>query len=193
MDSGCDKHDVRYEEEASMSIEQYRARMKSAVWKAIANSGIDISGLSPEQQATIVDAMADESLTVLNDILDEIYQKESGQPPLEGEETIIWEGRPFLSLVEAYVITSDRIKISKGLIGKDFENFELVRIQDIDVSQAVGDRILGLGDIHIRGADPSTPLITLRNINNPNQVYELLRKAWLAARKRYGLIFREEM
>lgn len=176
-----------------MSIEQYRARMKSAVWKAIASSGIDISSLSPEQQATIVDAMADESLTVLNDILDEIYKNESGQPQLEGEETIIWEGRPFLSLVESYIITSERIKISTGLIGKDFENFELVRIQDIDVSQAVGDRILGLGDIHIRGADPSSPLVTLRNINNPNQVYELLRKAWLAARKRYGLIFREEM
>ncbi|MHB8193023.1 MAG: PH domain-containing protein [Bellilinea sp.] len=176
-----------------MSIEQYRARMKSAVWKAIANSGTNISSISSEQQATIVDAVADESLSVLNDILDDVYQKESGQPQVYGEETIIWQGRPFLSLVEAYVITSERIKVVKGLIGKDYENFELVRIQDIDVSQAIGERVMGLGDIHIRGADPSTPLLTLRNINNPNQVYELLRKGWLAARKRYGLIFREEM
>lgn len=176
-----------------MSIEQYRARVKSAVWKAISNSGTDISSVPAEQQAKMVDSIADENLTVLDEILNDVYQKESGKPELQGEEVIIWEGRPFLSLVESYIITSERIKISRGFIGKDYENFELVRIQDIDVSQAVGERIVGLGDIHIRGADPSTPIVTLRNINNPNEVYELLRKAWLAARKRYGLIFREEM
>lgn len=176
-----------------MSIEQYRSRVKSAVWKAISDSGVDVSNLPAEQQAKMVDSIADESLGVLDEILDDVYQKEDKQPELEGEETIVWQGRPFLSLVESYIITSERIKIAKGLIGKDYENFELVRIQDIDVSQAVGERIMGLGDIHIRGADPSTPVITLRNVNKPNEVYELLRKAWLAARKRYGLIFREEM
>jgi len=31
------------------------------------------------------------------------------------------------------------------------------------------------------------------NIRDPNEVYELVRKAWLAARKKYGLSFREEM
>lgn len=176
-----------------MSIEQYRSRVKSSVWKAISDSGTDLSNLPAEQQAKMVDSIADESLGVLNEILDDVYQKESSKPDLEGEETVIWEGRPFLSLVESYIITSERIKISKGFIGKDYENFELVRVQDIDVSQAVSERIIGLGDIHIRGADPSTPVVTLRNVKNPNEVYELLRKAWLAARKRYGLIFREEM
>lgn len=176
-----------------MSIEQYRARLKSAVWKSVASSGVEVSALNPEQQAKLVEAMAEESLVVVNEILDEIYQKEDPTPALEGEEVIIWKGRPFLSLIEAYVITSERIKISKGIIGKDYENFELVRIQDIDITQSVGERIMSLGDIQIRGADPSTPLVVLRNVTDPNQVYELLRKAWLAARKRYGLIFREEM
>ena len=85
---------------------------------------------------------------------------------MEGEETIVWQGRPFLSLIENYIITSERINIAHGLIGKDYENFELVRIQDIDVSQGMGERIMGLGDIHIKGADPSTPDITLRNSTN---------------------------
>lgn len=176
-----------------MTLDQHRARMKSAVWKAISQSGVDISTLPSEQQAKIVDAVADEGLVVLNEILDTVYQKDSAKPPLEGEETIIWQGRPFLSLIENYVITSERIKISHGIIGKDYENFELVRIQDIDVTQSVSERIMGLGDIHIKGADPSTPDIILRNIDQPQEVYEKLRKAWLAARKRYGLIFREEM
>jgi len=176
-----------------MTLDQHRARMKSAVWKAIAQSGVDVTALPSEQQAKIVDAVSDESLVVLNEILGTVYQKESVKPLLEGEESIVWEGRPFLSLIENYIITSERIKIAHGLIGKDYENFELIRIQDIDVSQSMSERIMGLGDIHIKGADPSSPIITLRNIDQPQEVYEKLRKAWLAARKRYGLIFREEM
>lgn len=175
------------------TVEQYRAKLKSAVWKAVADSGIDLSAMPVEQQARLVDAVADEGLAMVNEILDEAANAEKGGIPLEGEEIVIWQGRPFLSLVESYVITSERIKVSKGLLGKDYENFELVRIQDIDVSRGLGERMMGLGDIHIKGADPSTPEVTLRNIKGPTEVYELLRKAWLAARKRYGLIFREDM
>jgi hypothetical protein len=66
-------------------------------------------------------------------------------------------------------------------------------VQDIDIVQNVSERILGIGDILIKGADQSSPSVVLRNIHDPQEVYELLRKAWLAARKKYGLIFREEM
>jgi hypothetical protein len=176
-----------------MTIESYRAQMKSAAWKAIADSGIDLTALTPEMQGKLVDAFADQGLGVINSVMDEIHKSQNPALPLEGEEQLIWEGRPFLSLVVSYVITSERIKVITGLIGKDYENFELVRIQDIDVKQGMGERMLGLGDIHIQGADPSTPEIVLRNIPDPQGVYELLRKAWLAARKRYNLIFREEM
>lgn len=176
-----------------MTIEQQRARMKSAVWKAISNSGVDVSVLPSEQQAKIVDAVADESLKVVNEMMGEITSAAGTRPPVDDKETVVWEGRPFLSLVENYLITSERIKISRGLLSKDYDNFELIRIKDIDITQALTERMLGLGDIHILGADASTPDVTLRNISNPNEVYELLRKAWMAARKKYGLIFRQEL
>lgn len=176
-----------------MTLEQQRAKMKSAVWKGIGDSGVDVSVLPSEQQAKIVDSVADESLKMLNDLMSEAASVTGTKPAADDKETIIWEGRPFLSLVENYLITSERIKISRGLIGKDYDNYELIRIQDIDVSQALTERMFGLGDIHIRGADPTTPDVVLRNITNPNEVYELLRKAWLAARKKYGLIFRQEL
>ncbi len=111
----------------------------------------------------------------------------------EGDEKVIWEGSPFLSLVEFYTLTNERIKVVKGLIGKDIENFELIRVQDIDISQNFSERIMGIGDITITGADSSNPKMVLRNIQQSQEVYELLRKSWLAARKKYGLIFREEM
>ena len=98
-----------------------------------------------------------------------------------------------LALVESYVVTTERIKVVKGLLSRDVENFELIRIQDIDLSQGMGERMLGIGDITIRGQDASKPTLVLRNIPKPEELYETLRRAWLEARKRYGLQFREYM
>jgi hypothetical protein len=177
-----------------MSVDQYRSKIKSSVWQAIAESGVNLSSLTAEQQAKLVDTVSDHVLIAVNDLMDDLPQAKN--PVIEdliAEEIVLWEGRPFLSLVEFYTLTNERIKIARGLIGKDFDNYELIRIQDIDVTQTVGERILNLGDIHIKGADLSHPDVILRNLNKPQEVYEILRKAWLSARKRYGLLFREEM
>ena len=56
-----------------------------------------------------------------------------------------------------------------------------------------GERVLGIGDVNIRGQDPSNPAIVLRNVPKPEEVYETLRRAWLESRKRHGLQFREYM
>jgi uncharacterized membrane protein YdbT with pleckstrin-like domain len=111
----------------------------------------------------------------------------------ENDEKVLWKGRPFLSLVENYTVTSERLKIITGLMSRHVENFELIRIQDIDFKQGMTERMFGIGDITIRGHDPSNPDIELRNVSRPEQVYEILRRAWLEARKRHGLQFREFM
>ena len=179
-----------------MKIDKYRAHIKSQIWKTFAQSGVDLKALSSEDQTRLVDALAEDVLVAMNDILDDVDitgVKGHAQVDLEDDEVIIWEGRPFMSLVEYYTITNERIKIEKGLLGKDIENFELIRVQDIDVTKSMGERMMGIGDITISGADSSNPTVILRNVRKPDEVYELLRKAWLAARKKYNLIFREEM
>ncbi|PKO09361.1 MAG: hypothetical protein CVU40_08645 [Chloroflexi bacterium HGW-Chloroflexi-2] len=179
-----------------MSIDTYQAKVKSNIWKAIAQSGLPLNAIPMEQQNKFVDHLADNLLVMVNELLEDVSKSTSSSKAvvdLEDEETVLWEGRPFLSLVENYTITNERIKVITGLIGKDIGNYELIRIQDIDITQNVSERMLGIGDIVIKGADASSPTIVLRNIHDPQEVYELLRKAWLAARKKYGLIFREEM
>jgi uncharacterized membrane protein YdbT with pleckstrin-like domain len=109
------------------------------------------------------------------------------------KEDILWEGRPFLSLVLDYTITDERIRITEGLLGKRRENIELVRVQDLDYSQTFSDRLLNLGDITIRSHDTSHPQIVLKNVRDPEQVYEILRRAVLHARKKHGFTYREEM
>jgi hypothetical protein len=177
-----------------MSVEQQKERIVSNIWRALAQSGVNLAAIPHEKQVAFVDALADQLLVTLDSLLDEVSPQVE-EPTLADEHTeeILWEGRPFLSLAEKYVITSERLKIRHGFLGHNIENFELIRIQDIDYTQGVGERMLGMGDIAIRGHDPSNPEIVLRNIAHPEDVYEILRRAWLEARKRYGLQFREQM
>lgn len=174
-----------------MSIDQNRARVTAAIWQAVAQSGVDLATLPREQQDRLVAAIADGLLSTVNQMLDEVAPPVSAE--VSGDERVLWEGRPFLSITERYVLTTERIRLYSGLIGKDIEDLELVRLQDIDFSQNAGERIFGIGDIILRGADLSAPEVVLRNVHQPEEVRELIRRAWLDARQRYGVSFREQM
>jgi hypothetical protein len=150
-----------------------------------------------------VSSIADKMLLTMDGILDEIEAAEpepqapAEEPPAEQSdeygEDVLWKGRPLLSIVEHYILTSERLKITRGFISRDVEYFELIRVQDIDFKQGISERILGIGDITVRGQDASQPAVVLRNVANPEEVYELMRRAWLETRKRHGLQFREFM
>lgn len=177
-----------------MTIEASRARVIGSIWQAIAQSGVDLSSVPQDQQEKLVSKIADSVLLTIDSILGEemplVVQEDEVD---ENAERVLWKGRPFLSLVENYTITTERLKITTGLVSRRVENFELIRIQDLDFKQGLTERMLGIGDIHVRGHDPSNPEIVLRNVPNPEEVYEIVRRAWLEARKRHGLQFREFM
>ncbi len=177
-----------------MSIDQTRAQVISSVWQAIAQSGVDLSSVPQDQQEKLVGKIADNLLMAVNAMLEEEEPMTVEEDEVdENDEKILWKGRPFLSLVENYTVTTERLKIITGLMARHVENFELIRIQDIDFKQGMTERMFGIGDITIRGHDPSNPEIKLRNVSKPEEVYEIMRRAWLEARKRHGLQFREYM
>ena len=177
-----------------MSIDKLRAQVIGSIWQAIAQSGVDLSSVSQDQQEIIVSKIADGVMVTMDAILGEEMPLTTTEDEVdELDERVLWKGRPFLSLVENYTITSERLKIITGLVSQHVENFELIRIQDIDFKQGMGERMIGIGDITIHGHDPSNPNIVLRNVSKPEEVYEIMRKAWLDARKRHGLQFREFM
>jgi hypothetical protein len=191
-----------------MTIEQIRAQMMSAIWQAFAQSGVNLTSVSQEDQEKLVRVVTDRVMLTMNSVLDEVVNPEALEQPVENvkastpsrmevtdgkEETILWQARPFLSLVEEYILTNERIKVVHGMLSRRIENYELIRIQDIDYKQNVSERVLGIGDIFIRGQDKSSPEIILRNIAKVEEVYETLRRAWMDARKKHGLQFREYM
>lgn len=177
-----------------MSIEKQREKVVESILGAMNDSRIDLGDISDADRDTLAAEIADRVMVTIDDMLDENLEPGAGTETDDGlEEVLLWQGRPFLSLVERYVLTSERLKITSGLFSRDVENFELIRFQDLDYKQGMTERVLGIGDITIRGHDVSEPKIVLRNVKDPEQVYEILRKAWLEARKRHGLEFREFM
>jgi hypothetical protein len=178
-----------------MSIDKTRAQVIGSIWQGIAQSGVDLSSVPKDQQEKLVGKIADGVLVTVDSVLEEMVPVTAPEEEAanETDERVLWKGRPFLSLVENYTITTERLKIITGLVSRKVENFELIRMQDIDFKQNMGERMLGFGDIYIRGQDPSNPAVVLRNVPKPEEVYEILRRAWLEARKRHGLQFREYM
>ena len=177
-----------------MSIEKIRAQLISSIWQAVAQSGVDLSSVPQDQQEKLVGKIADNAMVTMDSILEEEASSKPSEEKQDPQaEQVLWQGRPFLSMVENYTITTERIKITKGLLARNVENFELIRVQDIDYKQGVTERMVGVGDINVRGQDASEPQVVLRNVSNPEEVYNVLRKAWMDARKRYGLQFREYM
>lgn len=177
-----------------MNINEARTRIKARAWQALAQSEMDVKAYEQADLDNLIAIVADAALLEIDEGIAESLK----QSPPEGaaeddEEKVLWEGRPFLSLNTRYVITTERLRIIEGLLGKDREDIELVRIQDLDQSQSVSERILNIGDIHVRSHDPSHPNAVLRNIKDPQEIHEILRRAVLDARKRHKLTYREEM
>ena len=179
------------------NIEQIKIKARERIWKSIAQSGVPIASIPQNELETLVNALLDGVMVLIDESLEDAglpgRSEDALAGALESDERILWEGRPFLSIFTRYQITTERVRIVRGLLGKDRDDIELIRIQDIDFKQNVTERALGVGDIIIRSADPSMPKAVLNNIKDPEQVHETLRRAMLNARKRFRYSVQEEM
>ena len=94
-------------------------------------------------------------------------------------ETPLWSGkkRTFLGLpwsFTTYTVTDSCLFIKSGIFNVREEEIRLYRILDITLKRTFGERLLGLGTIHLCTADKSTPEIDLKRIKNAKEVRTLL-------------------
>jgi len=175
-----------------VSVNTTKSRLAARIRQSITDSNVQISSIPQDQLETLVDAIADGVIDVLAGLGSETGLDWDASAEV-AEELALWSGRPFLSLVERYTVTTERVRVRTGLLSKENENVELVRLQDIDYRQSLGDRMLGIGDVHLHSSDPSHPELTLRNVRHPERVHDIVRRAMLAARRRYRFSFQDEM
>lgn len=91
----------------------------------------------------------------------------------EGKEVKWSDRRRHLGLpisFTKYVVDNDRLYISKGLLTTTVDEILLYRILDIKMSRTLGQKLFGVGTIHLYSADRTDRHLDLISVKNPNEV-----------------------
>jgi hypothetical protein len=110
-------------------------------------------------------------------------------PQSMAEETL-WEGTPhgLLNPIEAHTIrwllTTERLRVVRGLLNRSTEEVELARVRDVASEQSLTQRALGIGTITVVGTDATAPVVVLHDVEEPERVKELIRQAVREQRQR---------
>ena len=111
---------------------------------------------------------------------------------------IIWKDRkrPFLGLpwsFTKYEQTEQKLIINKGFLNVSEEEVRLYRFVDVTMTQTLGQRIFGVGNLHCETNDRSSGNFVIELVKNPRQVKEILSDAVEAERDRKRVSVREFM
>lgn len=83
-----------------------------------------------------------------------------------------------------YKITDERLHIRRGILSKNIHETRLGRVQDVTISQSVGDRILRIGKVEFDTASEDQNRFAFEGIANPDQVRQAVDKAHRMAEHR---------
>ena len=90
-----------------------------------------------------------------------------------------------------YEITSERIKVTHGLLTRRTDELELYRVKDTSLIEPFFYRLFSAANIFISTNDASTPKLELRGVKNAKEVREQLRQSVEECRMRKGAQVRE--
>ena len=91
------------------------------------------------------------------------------------------------SLSTRFEITTQRIRIERGVFSRSRQDTELYRIDDIGLEQPVGMRMLGHAILVLRSTDRSTPEVRLYGVPGLAAMADTLRECGLRERERRGV------
>jgi membrane protein YdbS with pleckstrin-like domain len=86
-----------------------------------------------------------------------------------------------------YRLTTRRVIVETGVLGKRLEQVDLYRVSDYTVDRPFGQRVLGTGNIVLRTLDRSSPTVTIEGIRTDVvALYESIRAATEAEKTKRG-------
>ena len=86
-----------------------------------------------------------------------------------------------------YVLTTERLRVTTGILSTVTEDLELRRVRDSPVERPFFQRLVGLGNVRITTADPSTPRVVLRAVRDPDGLQDRLRGLVEGLIRRHGV------
>lgn len=74
-----------------------------------------------------------------------------------------------------FTLTSQRLRVERGVLSKSVDEVELYRIKDTQLNQTLADRVLNIGTVEVLSSDETNSKLLLPKIPNPREVREQLR------------------
>lgn len=85
---------------------------------------------------------------------------------------------------QTFELTTERLRITKGVINQNIDEVELYRVKDMVVERKWWMRLTGLGNVHLQTSDRSLPHVDIPAIRDCIGLREELRKKVEAMRDR---------
>jgi membrane protein YdbS with pleckstrin-like domain len=88
------------------------------------------------------------------------------------------------SIATSYEITTQRVRVERGILSKLKENVELFRIDHFDLHKPLGMRLVGHCVLHLRSSDTGFSTVMILGIPNLESLADTLRECSLRERTR---------
>ena len=75
-----------------------------------------------------------------------------------------------------YALSEDRLFCEKGFLNLKSDEVLLYRVQDLELTMTLGQRLFGVGTVCVHSTDKSIPHLDLKNVKNPREVKELIHQ-----------------
>ena len=76
-----------------------------------------------------------------------------------------------------YMLSEDRIFCESGLLNLKVDEVLLYRVQDLELTITLGQRIFGVGTVCVHSSDKSVPHLDLKNVKSPREVKEMIHQS----------------
>ena len=83
-----------------------------------------------------------------------------------------------------YMLSEDRLFLEKGLLNLKADEVLLYRVQDLELTMTLGQRIFGVGTVCVHSSDKTSPHLDLKNVKHPREVKELIHRSVEAAKEK---------
>ena len=83
-----------------------------------------------------------------------------------------------------YSLSEDRLFCETGFLSLRADEVLLYRVQDLELTMTLGQRIFGVGTVCVHSSDKSIPHLDLKNVKDPRGVKELIHRSVEQAKER---------
>jgi hypothetical protein len=97
----------------------------------------------------------------------------------------IW--KTIVTACTSFTLTTQRLKLSKGVFNRTFDEIEIYRIKDSTIRQTLWQRLVGIGTIDLVTSDRTHPSVVMPGIAGFREVQSMIRTQTEGARRSRGV------